>query len=113
MATRKKAEKVEEPVEVNPEEEFSEESSGGGLGGLGGAIPKETQMHLFKAFSELAIALDNMVPKSSIPEDAKKHAAAAQREILLMLRALIDAKIECVDKNKGKEEPKLKKIKVE
>jgi hypothetical protein len=70
-------------------------------------------MHLFKAFSELAIALDNMVPKSSIPEDAKKHAAAAQREILLMLRALIDAKIECVDKNKGKEEPKLKKIKVE
>ena len=110
MATRKKAEKVEEPVEVNPEEEFSEESSGGGLGG---AIPKETQMHLFKAFSELAIALDNMVPKSSIPEDAKKHATAAHKEFLLMLRALIDARIECVDKKEGKEGPKLKKIRVE
>jgi hypothetical protein len=111
MATRKKAEKVEEPIEVNPEEESSAGDYGGGLGGMG--MSKETQMHLFKALSEFAIAADGMIPKNKMPDEAKKHAVAAKKEILLMIRALIDAKIECVEKGKNIEVPKLKKIKVE
>jgi len=95
---------------VNPEEEPSE---GGGLGGMGNVMSKETQMHLFKALSEFALAADGIIPKSKMPEEAKNHAAAAKKEILLTIRALIDAQIECCDKGKGAEGPKLKKIKVE
>jgi hypothetical protein len=114
MASRKKAEKVEEPIEVNPEEEPSSEGGfGASLGGMGGTMSKETQMHLFKALSELAIAADGMIPKSKMPEEAKKHAMAAKKEILLTVRALIDARIECMDKGMSVEGPKLKKIKVE
>lgn len=113
MATRKKAEKVEEPIEVNPEEGSSEGGFGGGLGGMGNMMSKETQMHLFKALTEFAVAADGMIPKSKMPEEVKKHAVAAKKEILLMMRALIDAQIECVDKSKDVEAPKLKKIKVE
>jgi len=109
MATRKKAEKAEEPVESSPEE-----SSEGRYEGVGGMkMSRETQLHLFKALSEFAVAVDGMMPKSKMPEEAKKHAVAAKKEILLMMRALIDAQIECVEKGKGFEPPRLKKIKVE
>lgn len=111
MATKKKAEKVDEPIEVNPEEESSAGGIGGGLGGMG--MSKETQMHLFKALSEFAIAADGMLPKTKMPDEAKKHAMAAKKEMLLMIRALIDAQIECVEKGNTAEVPKLKKIKVE
>jgi hypothetical protein len=111
MAARKKAEKAEETIEVNPEEEAPQEDAG--LGGMGNMMSKETQMHLFKALSELAVVADGMIPKSKVPEEAKKHAVAAKKEILLMIRALIDAQIQCVEKGKGVEGPKLKKIKVE
>jgi hypothetical protein len=111
MATRKKAEKAEEKIEVSPEEESYQNDSG--LGGIGDMMPKETQMHLFKALSEFVVAVDGMVPKSKMPEEAKKHAVAAKKEILLMMRALIDAQIACVEKGKGVQAPKLKKIKVE
>ncbi len=109
MATRKKTEKAEEPIEFSTEEEAPDQ----GYGGMGNMMSKETQMHLFKALSELAIAADGIIPKSKIPEDAKKHAIAAKKEMLLMMRALIDARIECMDKGKEMEGPKLKKIKVE
>ncbi len=107
MAARKKAGKAEEPVDVPPEVG----SSGDVASEIG--MSKETQMHLFRALSEFAIAADGMIPKNRMPEEAKKHATAAKKEILLMIRALIDAQIECVDKGKGAEVPKLKKIKVE
>src|SRR5512137_2046105 len=103
MASRKKAEKVEETVEVNPEEETSQESAG--PGGMGNMMSKETQLHLFKALSEFAIAMDGMIPKSKMPEEAKKHASAAKKEVLLTIRALIDAQIECCDKGKSDEGP--------
>jgi hypothetical protein len=111
MASRKKPEKSDEPIEVNPAEEAGE-GSGQGFGGAG--MSKETQMHLFKALTELAVAFEGMMPKNKFPEEATKHGKAAKKEFLLMVRALIDAEIECVDK--GKKEgggPILKKIKVE
>src|SRR5512137_2390315 len=111
MASRKKAEKADEPIEVNPEEGPSSGGTEGGFGGMG--MSKETQMHLFKALSEFAIAADGMLPKSKMPDEAKKHAVAAKKEILLMMRALIDAQIECVEKGKMPEVPRLKKIRVE
>ncbi len=110
MATRKKAEKAEEPIEPSPEGS-SEGCCEGSLGGM--RMSRETQIHLFKALSEFAVAVDGMVPKSKMPEEAKKHAVAAKKEILLMMRAMIDAQIECVEKGKQFEPPKLKKIKVE
>jgi len=113
MAAKRKTEKVEEAPEMPPEME-EEESGMGGFGSLGNMMPQETQMHLFKALSEFAMAMDKLVPKSRMPEDAKRHAMAAQKEFLLMVRALIDAKIECVEKKASKEEgPKLKKIDVQ
>jgi hypothetical protein len=110
MATRKKAEKEKEQVEASPEAP-SEECCEGGLGGL--RMSRETQLHLFKALSEFAVAVDGMMPRSKMPEEAKKHAIAAKKEVLLMMRALIDAQIECAERGKDIEPPKLRKIKVE
>jgi hypothetical protein len=120
MAARKKAEKKPEP---EPEEteipedvpEMSEGMMGGG--GVADMLPKETQMHLFKAATELAMALENVMPKRQMPDDVKQHAVAAQREFLLMLRAFLDHQIEGVDKKCGagskQPETRLKKIDVQ
>jgi len=75
-------------------------------------MSKETQMHVFRGVSELAMAMDSMIPRSQMPEEAKQHAHAAKREMLLMLRSLIDAKLSCSG-TEVEPEPKLKKIEVE
>ncbi len=75
-------------------------------------MSKETQMHIIKGFSELAIAMEGMIPKTQMPEEAKQHAKAAKREMLLMLRSLIDAKLSG-SANDVEQEKKLKKIEVE
>lgn len=114
--TERKAGEEEEPSEdATPFGEAPEESPKEGMGDAGGshAIPKETQIHLFRAFSELAMAMDTVIPKSRMPEEAKEHAKAAKKELLLMMRALIDAKIEREQKKEGEKGPRLKKIKVE
>jgi hypothetical protein len=100
----------EEHSEEGESVESSSEESGRGHG-----IPKESQAHLYKAFSEFAIAMDTMFSRSSmIPEEAKEHGKAAKKEVLLMMKAILDAKIQCMDKkSSGKDEPKLKKIRVE
>src|SRR5512136_923561 len=117
MAARKKAEKKPEPEPEETEipEEAPEMSEGTmGRGGMGDMLPKETQMHLFKAATELAMAFENVMPKKQMPDDVKQHAIAAQREFLLMLRAFLDHQIEGVDKKCGagstEPESKLKKI---
>lgn len=112
MAKGRKAEKVDDTIEVNPEES-SEAGSQAGSYGMGDVMSKEAQMHIFKALTELAAAFEGMVPRNRFPEEAKKHGKAAKKEFLLMMRSLIDAEIECVERGKGKSEPKLKKIKVE
>jgi hypothetical protein len=47
-----------------------------------------------------------------MPEEAKQHAQVAKREMLLMLRSLIDAKLNCVTHETDKKQ-KLNKIEVE
>jgi len=88
----------------------------GGIRGMGDMLPKETQMHLFKAATELAMALENIVPKNQMPDEVKQHALAARREFLLMLRAFLDHQISRVDSkscSKPETEPRLKKIDVQ
>lgn len=83
--------------------------------GMGDALPKETQMHLIRAASELAAAFENVMPKGKMPDDVKQHGLAAQREFILMLRAILDHQLERVDKKAGKPAPKprVKKIEVQ
>ena len=84
------------------------------MGSMDQMLSKDTQMHLFKAGTELAMALDTLIPKSKMPEEAKEHAIAAKKEILLMVRALIDAKLEGYEGGGSKgSSGGLKKINVE
>jgi hypothetical protein len=75
-------------------------------------MSKETKMHVLRGISELALAMDSIIPKSMMPEEAKQHAQVAKREMLLILRSLIDAKLNCVTHETDKKQ-KLKKIEVE
>ncbi len=114
MPTKKKSTKKVEP---EPEEGCCEDPiHSSGRAGVGmnfkDIMSKETQMHVFRGFSELALAMDSMIPRSQMPEEAKRHAHAAKREMLLMLRSLIDAKLSCIAPEE-EQEPKLKKIEVE
>ncbi|MEM0448589.1 MAG: hypothetical protein QW520_02065 [Methanomassiliicoccales archaeon] len=112
MAKGKRTEKADEAVEINAEENL-ESAQEQGASGVAGMMSRETQMHIFRAMTELAQAFEGMMPKSMFPEEAKKHGKAAKKELLLMMRALIDAEIERVEKGRPGGEVKLKKIKVE
>ncbi len=48
-----------------------------------------------------------------LPEAVREHALKARKELLLALRALIDAKIEALDKSVQKRAAGTKKIKIE
>jgi hypothetical protein len=114
LPTKKKSTKKVEPA---PEEKCCEDSSYSSGSGAGfGAnfkdmISKEAQMHIFRGISELALAMDTMMPRSQMPEEVKQHAKAAKREVLLMLRSMIDAHLSKVPE--ASQEPKFKKINVE
>jgi hypothetical protein len=114
LPTKKKSTKKVEPA---PEEKCCEEetfSSGRGAGigmNLKDMMSKEAQMHIFRGVSELALAMDSMMPRSQMPEEVKQHAKAAKREVLLMLRSMIDAHLS--NAPEASQEPKLKKIDVE
>ena len=75
-------------------------------------LSKETTEHVMKAGTELFLALDSIIPESRMPADARKHYLAAKREILLMMKSVIDANLEAVDTLQGKESSDLKKIEV-
>jgi hypothetical protein len=113
LPTKKRSAKNDEPA---PEEESSEESIHVGGPGMGmgtnfkDMMSKETQMHILRGVTELALAMETMIPKSQMPEDVKQHAKAAKREMLLMVRSMIDAHLAKVPETV---EPKLKKIDVE
>ena len=105
-------------VELEPEEQVSDDPMysrvrGARLGtNLKDMMSKETQMHIFRGISELALAMDGMIPRSQMPEEAKRHAKAIKREMLLMLRSMIDAKLND-ETSEVEQEPELKKIEVE
>ena len=115
MPTKKKPTKKVEPA---PEEQTSDDPTyssdrGAGFGtNLKDMMSKETQMHLFKGITEMALAMESMIPRSQMPEEAKRHARAIKREMLLMLRSMIDAKLNDAT-DEVEPELKLKKIEVE
>jgi hypothetical protein len=115
LPAKKKPAKKVEPV---PEEQiyddptYSSDRSAGLGTNLKDRMSKETQMHLFKGITEMALAMESMIPRSQMPEEAKRHARAIKREMLLMLRSMIDAKLNDAT-SEDEKEPKLKKIEVE
>jgi len=80
-----------------------------------GMMPKETLGHLMRAATEFLGAMDTLMPKKKMPEEAKVHYKAAKKEMMLMARALLDAKIAECDSEKAtpKEEPRIRKINLE
>jgi hypothetical protein len=106
---RKKATPIEEgsqkeEVPYEQSEKWSEPS--------GGMVSQEALGHLMRAATEFMGAMDNMMPKKKVPEEVKVHARAAKREVLLMARAMLDAKIAECDASQAKpeEEPRVRKI---
>jgi hypothetical protein len=114
LPTKKKpTEKAEPAPEQSGDDPTYSSDRGAGLGtNLKDMISKETQMHLFKGITEMALAMESMIPRSQMPEEAKRHARAIKREMLLMLRSMIDAKLNDAT-SEAEPEPKLKKIEVE
>jgi len=115
LPAKKKPTKKVEPAPEEPccEDPLNSIDRGAGLGtNLKDMISKETQMHIFRGISELALAMDSMIPRSQMPEEAKRHAKAIKREMLLMLRSMIDAKLNDAT-SEVVQESKLKKIEVE
>jgi hypothetical protein len=78
-----------------------------------GMIPKEAVGHLMRAASEFIGAMDTMMPKKKMPDEVRVHYMAAKKEMMLMARSMIDAKIAACDAEQGEEEPRIKKIKLE
>ena len=77
-------------------------------------IPKDAQMHFANAASEFAMAMETVSKNFVMPEEARKHAFGAHREILLMFRSMIDANLERCDKaEKMGPSTGLRRIKVE
>ena len=79
----------------------------------GGMMTQETFGHLMRAATEFMGAMDTMMPKKKVPDEVKVHFVAAKREMLLMARAMLDAKIAaCGGERAGpaEEEPRVKKI---
>jgi hypothetical protein len=81
-----------------------------------GMFTPETVGHLMRAATEFMGAMDTMMPKKKVPEEVKVHYKAAKKELMLMARALLDAKIAaCEGERKGQtaEEPRVRKINLE
>jgi hypothetical protein len=76
-------------------------------------LSKETTEHIMKAGTELFLALDSVIPESRIPVDARKHYLAAKKEFLLMMKSVIDANLEAVEKQEKTDSSKMKRIDVQ
>jgi hypothetical protein len=105
MPARKRSEKVKEPVSEEP-------SEGSEPIGAAGIASRETQEHLIRAGSEFFLAMESMMPDRTMPPEVKQHARAARIELLLMARAMIDARIARCDAPQARR-PVLKKIELE
>ena len=81
----------------------------------GGMISQDTIGQLMKAATAFLGAMDSMMPKRKMPDEVKVHFKAAKKEMLLMARAILDAKIAECDSEKSTAEvaPRVKKINLE
>lgn len=62
---------------------------------------------------EIRISIPEDIFSFFFPEKTVDHVFKAQKEVLLALRSLIDAKIEALDKRGEKTKAKRKKIKID
>jgi hypothetical protein len=110
---RKKAAPVEEGPKKEEEVPFGEDVKWNEPSG--GTISQDTVGHLMKAATEFLGAMDTMMPKKKMPDEVRVHYRAAKKEMLLMARAILDAKIaECdTERSTPEEEPRVRKINLE
>ena len=104
------------PIKEEPKkEEIPFERNENWEGSSEGRIPQETVGHLMRAATEFLGAMDTMMPKKKMPTEVRKHYKAAKKEMLLMARAMLDAKIaECDgERTATEEEPRIRKINLE
>lgn len=74
----------------------------------------DTPVHLQRAGSEMLAAVNKSIEDMTLPENAKSHLLAAEREILLAMRGFIDAAIKELDRiEKKPKKDELKKIKID
>ncbi len=62
---------------------------------------------------EIKIAIPEELFRVFIPTKAQDHLLKAKKELLLAVRSLIDARIECLEKREGQKAETKKKIKIE
>ncbi len=62
---------------------------------------------------EIRISIPEELFSFFLPEKAHQHLLRAKKEALLALRALIDSRIETLEKSEQKQAPTKKKIKIE
>jgi hypothetical protein len=101
------------PVEEGPKsEEVPFEESGNWNEPSEAGMPKEAMGHMMRAASEFFTGMEGMMPKRTMPPEVKLHYKAAKKEMMLMARAMLDAKIaECDSEASPKEpEPRIRKI---
>ena len=109
------ARKKETPIEEEEKKgEVPFEQSGQEGEAQEGMISQDTVGHLMRAATEFLGAMDSMMPKKKVPDEVKVHYLAAKREMMLMARAMLDAKIAAFDARHGQqaapEEPRVKQI---
>lgn len=75
-----------------------------------GLFSDEVKQHIINAGSELLLALDAMIPRSLIPEEARIHHRRMKKEFLLMVKSMIDAKLSLMEDSESRREKGLKKI---
>jgi hypothetical protein len=110
------ARKKATPVEEEPmKEEVPFEESGKWNEPSGGMISQDTVGHLMKAATEFLGAMDTMMPKRKMPDEVRVHYKAAKKEMMLMARAILDAKIAECDNERApaEQEPRVRKINLE
>jgi hypothetical protein len=81
-----------------------------------GMFTPETMGHLMRAATEFMGAMDTMIPKKKMPAEVKVHYKAAKKEMMLMARAFLDAKIAACDaeqNGQAVEEQRVRKINLE
>ncbi|MFP4545574.1 MAG: hypothetical protein ACLFPN_01835 [Methanomassiliicoccales archaeon] len=79
---------------------------------LRGVVSEEAREHLFKAGSEMLLAMDSVVPHSKVPVDVRRHYLRMKKEFLLMAKSLIDSNLDALEE-KGERSERLKKIELD
>lgn len=99
--SRKKAEEVPES-----------EDEGSGDSNMDKILNAESSQHLLKAGLEFVQAVEKAIPRRSMPKDVKVHFRNIEKEVLLMGKAMIDWKINEIEKKgPAKAKPKAPKVK--